>query len=152
MSITARQVSIIQSSFAKVEPIAEQAAEIFYNKLFEYDPSLRRLFKADMKDQGQKLMAVLKVAVGSLNDLNGLVPTLQSIAKTHTKYGVKVDDYTPVGNALLYALSQGLGPAFTPELRQAWIDVYQVIADTMRQAAYPGFDPNTYKNRKRYNR
>ena len=152
MSMTARQISIIQSSFAKVEPIADQAAEIFYDKLFEYDPSLRSLFESNMKDQGQKLMTVLKVAVGSLNDLEGLVPTLQNLAKAHIKYGIEAEDYTPVGNALIYALQQGLGPAFTPELRKAWTDLYRLVATVMRQAAYPGFNPRTFKNKRHYNR
>lgn len=152
MAITARQISIIQDSFAKVKPIADQAAELFYNKLFEYDPAVRSLFQSDMKEQGRKLMSVLGVAVASLNDLNGLVPTLQKIAKQHVQYGVEVEDYTPVGNALLYALKQGLGPAFTPELRQAWVEVYQVVADTMRAAAYPSFNPKTFRNTRRYNK
>jgi len=152
MSITARQISLIQGSFAKVEHIADKAAEIFYNKLFEYDPSLRSLFKKDMKEQGRKLMSVLKIAVSSLNDLNALVPTLQSLAKNHVKYGVKPEDYTPVGNALLYTLKQGLGTAFTPELRQAWIDVYRLVANTMRESCYPGFNPNTFHNTRRYKR
>lgn len=152
MSITARQVSLIQGSFAKVGPIAEQAAEIFYNKLFAYDPSLRRMFKSDMKDQGRKLMSVLGVAVASLNDLNALVPTLQNLAKQHVNYGVKAEDYTPVGNALLHTLKQGLGPAFTPEVRQAWVDVYRLIANTMREAAYPDFNPSTFRNTRQYRR
>lgn len=150
MSITARQISLVQGSFAKVEPIAEQAAEIFYDKLFKYDPSLKGLFKNDMKEQGRKLMSVLTVAVKSLNDLEGLVPTLQNMAKTHVGYGVKAEDYTPVGNALLFALETGLGPAFTSEVKQAWIDVYQLVADTMREAAYPGFNPKTFKNTRHY--
>lgn len=152
MSITPRQVSLIQNSFAKVEPIADKAADIFYTKLFEYDPSLRRMFKIGMDEQGRKLMAVLKTAVGGLNDLNALVPVLQNLAKAHVPYGVKAEDYTPVGNALLYALKQGLGPAFTPEVRQAWVDLYRLVANTMREAAYPGFNAKTFRNTRRYNR
>jgi nitric oxide dioxygenase len=143
---------MVQNSFSKVEPIADTAAEIFYAKLFQYDPSLRRLFKHDMKEQGQKLMKVLKIAVSSLNNLDKLVPALHSLADRHVGYGVKVDDYTPVGNALLYALKQGLGPEFTPELRQAWINVYKIVADTMRSHSYPQFNPATYRNSKHYNR
>jgi nitric oxide dioxygenase len=139
MSITARQISLIQESFAKVEPIAETAAGIFYSKLFEYDPSLRNLFKGDLKDQGRKLMAVLKVAVGSLNRLDKLVPVLHQLADRHVGYGVKPEHYTPVGNALLHTLKQGLGDDFTPETRSAWVSVYQLVADTMRSHAHPGY-------------
>lgn len=152
MALTSRQITLVQNSFRKVEPIADTAAEIFYAKLFEYDPSLKRLFRHDMKEQGQKLMKVLKIAVTSLNNLEKLVPALHSLADRHVNYGVSVDDYTPVGNALLFALKKGLGSEFTPELRQAWITVYKIVADTMRSHSYPHFNPSTYRNMKHYYR
>lgn len=136
MSITATQIQLVQDSFAKVAPIADQAAEIFYNKLFEYDPSLRKLFKGDMSEQGRKLMATLGVAVKSLTDLNGLVPVLQKLAERHIDYGVKAEDYTPVGNALLFALKQGLGDDFTPDVRAAWVETFRLVSQTMKSHAY----------------
>lgn len=136
MSITARQISLVQNSFRKVEPIAEQAADIFYNKLFEYDPSLKSMFKGDLKDQGRKLMATLKVAVNGASDLNKLVPVLHQLADRHVGYGVKPKDYTPVGNALLFTLKTGLGEEFNPELREAWVDTFRLIATTMKDHAY----------------
>ena len=136
MSLTEEQIKLVQDSFTKVEPIAEAAAEIFYNKLFEYDPELKKLFKGDLKDQGKKLMTTLKIAVKSLSDLGSLVPVLENLARGHVKYGVKAEDYTPVGNALLFTLEKGLGDAFTPDLRQAWVDTYRIVAKTMKKAAY----------------
>jgi len=150
MAITQNQKQLVITSFKKVEPISEVAADIFYKKLFEYDPSLKVLFKSDIKSQGKKLMAALKLAVSSLNDLDALVPVLQKMAIKHVEYGVKVEDYTAVGNALLYALSQGLGEGFTKELRAAWADTYKVMATVMRQAAYPTYNPDTYTNHKHY--
>lgn len=152
MSLTPQQITLIQASFSKVEPIADQAAEIFYSKLFEYDPSLKPLFKSNMKDQGRKLMSTLKVAVSSLTDLDKLVPVLQGLAVKHVDYGVKVEDYTPVGNALLNTLQAGLGSDFDQKTRQAWTTGYQTIADVMRSAAYPGFSPGSYRNTKIYNK
>lgn len=137
MAITPRQIQLIQQSFAKVEPISDKAAEIFYNKLFEYEPSVRPMFKSNMQNQGRKLMSTLKVAVKALDDLDGLVPVLQKMAVKHVEYGVRAEHYTPVGNALLYALKVGLGEDWTPELRQAWVEVYRLIAKTMKDAAYP---------------
>ena len=152
MSISSHQKRLVQESFLLVEPIADKAAEIFYSKLFEFDPSLKQLFSGNMQDQGKKLMATLKIAVKSLDNIDGLIPVIQNLAKKHIAYGVKVEDYTPVGNALLYTLKTGLGDAFTPELRQAWIEVYMTLANVMRAAAYPEFNPNTYRNRKHYNK
>jgi len=150
MAITPQQKLLVQESFTKVEPIADQAAELFYGKLFEYDPSLKKLFKGDMKEQGQKLMATLKIAVKSLDDIESLIPVLQNLAIKHIDYGVSADDYTPVGNALIFALKTGLGSGFTPDLRAAWVEVYSTIATVMRQHAYPDFDPDNYHNSKHY--
>lgn len=152
MAITEQQKELVQASFGKVELIADQAAEIFYKKLFEYDPSLRPLFKTDMEDQGKKLMNTLKIAVKSLDDIDKLIPVIENLATKHLEYGVSVEDYTPVGNALIYTLKTGLGDEFTPELKQAWIEVYTTLANVMRSAAYIDFEPETYKNTKLYNR
>ena len=112
MSLTPTQKQLVQVSFQKVVPIAATAADIFYAKLFEYDPSLKPLFKGDMTTQGDMLMTTLGVAVKGLDNLDTLVPVLEGIATKHLEYGVKIDDYTPVGNALLYALSVGLEDDF----------------------------------------
>ncbi len=151
MAITERQKQLVRDSFKKVEPISDVAAGIFYDTLFSYDPSLKSLFKGDMTSQGKKLMAALKLAVGTLDNLDALVPVLQKMAIKHLEYGVKVEDYTPVGNALIKTLETGLSDAFTPELRVAWSTVYKVMATVMREAAYPNYDANTFKNTKRYN-
>ena len=152
MALSQHQLVLIQQSFKKVAPIADQAAEIFYAKLFSYDPSLKRLFKGDMKSQGKKLMATLGTAVAALNNLDKLVPVLENLAIKHLDYGVKIDDYTPVGNALLCTLKQGLGDAFTAETREAWVTLFKLVADVMRSAAYPQYNNKTYVNRKVYNK
>jgi hemoglobin-like flavoprotein len=136
MSITARQKQLVQESFARVEPIAEQAAEIFYQTLFEFDPSLRHLFKNDIKSQGKKLMMTLKVAVKGLDNLEGLVPVLHQLAERHVDYGVKAEHFTPVGNALLYTLKVGLGEHWNPEVRKAWVDTFRLVATVMKQHSF----------------
>ena len=132
MALTAREVELIQSSFAKVEPIEDTAAAIFYKTLFQYDPNLKPLFKGDMKQQGRKLMTTLKLAVAGLDDLSALVPVLEQLAERHVGYGVRPGDYTTVGNALLSTLAEGLGDEFTPETRAAWVAVFRVISSTMK--------------------
>ena len=103
------QINLVQTSFAKVVPISETAAELFYGRLFEIAPEVRPLFKGDMKDRGKKLMATLNVAVQSLTDLPKLVPVLEKLAIGHVPYGVKAEHYDKVGAALLWTLEQGLG-------------------------------------------
>ena len=133
--MTPKQVELVQTSFAKVVPIADVAAEIFYNRLFEIDPSLRSMFRSDMKQQGKKLMDSLKMVVGNLRNLDRIVPGVQAMAVRHVSYGVKDDHYAIVGTALLDTLQAGLGDAFTEEVREAWFKAYTILADTMKAAA-----------------
>ena len=136
MPITTRQKQLVQESFAKVVPIAGVAGDIFYKTLFEYAPEVKPLFKSDIKDQGRKLVTTLAVAIKDLDDLDKLVPVLQKLAEKHVDYGVKAEHFTPVGNALLSTLKQGLGDDFTPEVRQAWVEVFRVVANTMKAHSF----------------
>ncbi len=121
----------VQSTWKIVEGIARQAAALFYANLFEADHTLKALFKGDMEAQGVKLMQMIGAAVGKLNDLESLVPILQSLAKRHITYGVQAAHYDTVGGALLKTLEQGLGLAFTPQVRASWTEVYGVLASVM---------------------
>jgi hemoglobin-like flavoprotein len=127
-------VNHVQQSWAKVVPIAPEAAALFYNNLFTADPSLKPLFKGDMNEQGKKLMQMIGAAVGKLGDLDTLVPILQGLGKRHGTYGVVPAHYGTVGSALLMTLSQGLGSAFTPAVKEAWTEVYGVMAKVMIEA------------------
>jgi hemoglobin-like flavoprotein len=133
--MTPEEVSLVQESWKKVVPIKEAAAELFYGKLFELDPNLRGLFKGDMNEQGRKLMAMIGAAINGLARLDELVPTVQNLGRRHATYGVKASDYNTVANALLWTLEKGLGPAFTPPIRTAWVKAYGVLAETMQAAA-----------------
>lgn len=129
-------VQLVQSSFAKVAPISETAAEIFYGKLFEKNPNLKPLFKGDMKEQGKKLMSMIGTAVGALTKPDVLIPVVQKLGKDHAGYGVTAEMYDTVGEALLETLATGLGDDFTPETESAWTEVYVLLATTMKEAAY----------------
>jgi len=133
--MTPEQKELVQNSFAKVAPIAEQAAEMFYGRLFELDPALKPLFKGDMSEQGRKLMSTLGIAVGSLDNLDGLIPVLQNLGRGHVAYGVKDEHYDTVGAALLWTLEQGLGDGFTPDVKDAWAEVYTIVSTVMKEAA-----------------
>jgi len=133
--MTPEQKQLVQMSWRQVEPIAPLAADIFYNTLFEMDPGLRPLFKGDIAEQGRKLMTMIGAAVGMLDRLDDLVPVVQRLGERHATYGVTVADYSTVAAALLKTLETGLGPAFTPEVKAAWVAVYGVLSQTMIDAA-----------------
>jgi hemoglobin-like flavoprotein len=132
---TAEQIALVQSTFEKVVPIAETAAELFYGKLFELDPSVKPLFKGDMGEQGKKLMSMIGTAVKGLNDLDKLVPAVEALGVRHAGYGVVDKHYGTVAEALLWALEQGLGDTFTAEVKAAWTEIYGLLATVMKGAA-----------------
>jgi hemoglobin-like flavoprotein len=134
--MTPDQIKAIQDSFAKVAPISEQAATLFYERLFEIAPDVKPLFHRDMKEQGRKLMAALAVVVNGLRNLESVLPAASALAKRHVDYGVKAADYAPVGAALLWTLEKGLGAQWTPELAAAWGSAYTILSEYMIGEAY----------------
>jgi hemoglobin-like flavoprotein len=134
--MTPDQVNAIQESFKKVAPISEQAAALFYGRLFEIAPDVKPLFRGDMTEQGRKLMATLGVVVNGLSNLETVLPAASALAKRHVDYGVKAADYAPVGAALLWTLEQGLGKDWTPNLAAAWGAAYTLLSDYMVGEAY----------------
>lgn len=133
--LTQAQIVLVQNSFAVVAPIADDAAALFYRRLFEIDPTLKAMFKGDMAEQRRKLMQMLSAAVKGLNHIERLIPVVEDLGRRHANYGVEEHHYDTVGNALLWTLEKGLGDAFTPDVRAAWATVYGLLASTMARAA-----------------
>jgi hemoglobin-like flavoprotein len=133
--LTLTQKTLVQESFATIAPIADDAAVLFYRRLFEIDPSLQGMFRGDMAEQRKKLMQMLTAAVKGLDRLDQLVPIVQELGRRHAAYGVLDAHYDTVGGALLWTLEMGLGAGFTPETREAWVTVYGLLATTMKEAA-----------------
>jgi hemoglobin-like flavoprotein len=130
------QIALVQDSFAKVAPIAEQAAVLFYDRLFEIEPSVKPMFHGDMAEQRRKLMAALGVVVTGLTRLETVLPAASALAKKHVAYGVKAEHYPVVGTALLWTLEKGLGERWNPELADAWTAAYGMLSGYMISEAY----------------
>jgi hemoglobin-like flavoprotein len=133
--VTNEQVLLVQQTFAKVAPIADQAAALFYKRLFELDPSARALFKIEMTEQGRKLMQMIGIAVAGLSKPETIRQAVADLGVRHVSYGVTDAQYDTVGAALLWTLGQGLGPAFTTDVEAAWTEAYTLLATIMKQAA-----------------
>jgi len=134
--MTPEQVQLVQDSFRQVVPIKEKAAELFYARLFETDPTAAPLFaNSSMAEQGTKLMTALAFVVNALKRPEEVVPVAQAMAKRHVGYGVSDAQYDTVGAALLWTLGQGLGAAFTPDVRDAWTAAYGLLSGVMLEAA-----------------
>ncbi len=133
--MTPRQTTLVQESFEQLAPISRAAAYLFYERLFELDPSVRPLFVGDIHEQGRKLMQIIAVAVNGLDQFEPLRPAIEELGRSHVAYGVVSEHYAAVGVALLWTLERCLGEQFTAEVRAAWIEAYDILASTMQNAA-----------------
>ncbi len=137
--MTPDQIALVRATWQQVVPIADTAARLFYERLFEIEPGLRPLFAhSDMAQQRQKLMQTLAVAVAALDRLETLRPALEALGRRHVGYGVEDHHYALVGAALLRTLEQGLGDGYTSAVQEAWSTAYATLAAIMREAAAPG--------------
>ena len=134
--MTPDQVKLVQDSFAKVVPISETAAVLFYDRLFEIAPAVKAMFPADMTEQRRKLMMMLAAVVKGLDDLPSILPAASALATRHVSYGAKAEHYPVVGSALLWTLEKGLGDAWTRELAEAWTAAYGTLSGYMIGEGY----------------
>lgn len=131
-------IALVTESWAtvsKIEPAI--VAGMFYDRLFSTHPEVRVLFKGDMQLQGHKLMSMLQLLVNGLNDLplEDVRPIVAQLGRDHVHYGAKMAHYEAVGDALIWTLAQGLGSEFTPEVKAAWLELYVLLANVMKEAA-----------------
>jgi|GEM_PF-455542 len=133
--LTAEEVRLVQETFRKVDPFAPLVADLFYRRLFEIAPQMQRLFPADLTDQKAKLMAMLAIIVANLDQLEEIVPALRDLGRRHVAYGVGMEDYEPVRQALMWTLEQGLRQDFTPAARSAWEATFRAFTTQMMAGA-----------------
>ena len=134
--MTPDQVKLVQSSFSRIAPISQQAAVMFYDRLFEIAPQVKSMFPADMTGQRNKLMAMLTAVVNGLGNLETILPAASALARRHVSYGAKAEHYPVVGAALLWTLEKGLGDGWTPEVADAWTTVYATLSGYMISEGY----------------
>ena len=133
--MTPEQKRLVRDTWRQVAPVADGAAGMFYHRLFEIDPTTRKLFRAtEMVAQRKKLVQTLAFAIGGLDNLDALVSKVEDLGRRHAGYGVTDAQYDSAGAALLWTLEQGLGHAWTPAVAAAWTEVYQLLSGIMRNA------------------
>ena len=134
--MTPDQVKLVQQSFAKLAPIADKAAVMFYDRLFEVAPHVKAMFPADLTEQRMKLMATLSAVVNGLGTLESVLPAASALARRHVSYGAKAEHYPVVGGALLWTLEKGLADGWTTEVADAWTAAYGMLSGFMISEAY----------------
>jgi hemoglobin-like flavoprotein len=119
-NMTAQHIVLIQSSWQTIQPLAQQAGELFYRKLFASEPLLKHLFKSDLKEQACKFTLMLNHIVANLERPEAMAKDIHKLGQRHNTYGAQPEHYAVVGECLLITIADGLGDAWTPELKEAW--------------------------------
>ena len=133
--LDARDISRVKESFEYLLPLQEDAAEAFYDSLFEQYPEVRGLFPTEMQEQTGKLWSLMVTAVEGLDKFDQLIPTLRDLGQRHVTYGVVPDHYPIVANVLIETTAFAMGPEFTPAHKGSWEKVLGMIADEMLAGA-----------------
>ncbi len=127
---------LVRDSWATVVSMGPKVTKRFYTNLFSLDPKLKSLFLSDMEGQENKLLRMIDVVIGELDDPHRLIPVLQQLGCRHVAYGVESAHYETVGASLFLTLTQSLGEDYTDPVRDAWTGVYAWMAEVMKEAAY----------------
>lgn len=132
-AITPHQTQLVQESLTALAPRAEELAHVFYSRLFEERPHLRALFPPNLEEQKKKLIKMLVLLVNKIEKIEEISPEIYELGRRHHSYDVTPQHYVYVGDALIWALHRILGSSFTPELRDAWLAVYRMVAQVMQE-------------------
>jgi hemoglobin-like flavoprotein len=135
LPISAEAIDNVQRTFAIVAPERARAGRLFYERLFEIEPSLKPLFPGDTKDQGERFFVMIKTGVDNLRNAERLLPVLEAVGGRHAGYGAEDWHYDIFAEALLWSLQQILGAEFRTEVEEAWTTVYGLLASTMMHAS-----------------
>ncbi len=107
----------------------------FYRRLFELAPEVRPMFTREMDLQARKSSDTLAWVISHLEHHDELCRELRELGARHAGYGVKIDQYAPVGSALIWMFQRTLGDRFTPEMEEAWLDFYAFASFEMERGS-----------------
>ena len=133
--MTPAQANLIRKSFDEMWPIRQGLAMQFYNRFFEIAPDAKRLFPSNMEKLYLILMDTIAAIVGALDNRALFESIIGHTALQHERFGVTLSQLTAFGDALIWSLEQQFGSAFTPELREAWIALYEELQTEMIKGA-----------------
>jgi hemoglobin-like flavoprotein len=144
LALTPRQLQLVQNSLPGIASRSADIATLFYDRLFSQHPELRGLFPENLAGQKKKLVAMLSFLVTNLHRINEIAPEIYELGRRHHSYDVSPDHYAYVGDALIWSLRRVLGLHFTPDLRDAWLAVYRMVAQVMQELGRAPRDQHTF--------
>jgi hemoglobin-like flavoprotein len=136
--MTPEQDELVRQSFDAIWSVRRQLADQFYYRFFELAPEAQGLFRGDMERQHLKLMDMIAAIVGTLDKRELFQSIISHSGRQHAQFGAKPSHFAAFGDALIWGLEQQFGVAFTPEMKEAWITLYDAVQSEMIRAGLLG--------------
>lgn len=128
----ALNVELLRDSFAMVVERRPDLTHRFYEILFDKYPQARPLFGRNSRNEQERMLAeALAAVLDHLDDAPWLAETLGALGAKHVDYGVTLEMYDWVGDALLSTLREVAAGDWSEELEQAWTEAYGAIVGLM---------------------
>lgn len=131
LDLTGRQKRLLRETVTTLAPASGEVALLFHRRLLELDPSLRRLLKGSFKTQARQFMGVLKLAILSLDDADGLQPALNLLGTRRRRQRMAAGHCLTFSRALMWTFEQSLQARFTREARAAWAPLLAEVSRIM---------------------
>jgi len=134
--MTAEEIKAIRKSFQLIAGKEQIVTLLFYNRLFQSNPGMRKLFPGEMEEQAKKLADVLKVLDTALDNLESLRPALRGLGLRHQhQYGVFEEHYAAFCQTLVNTLQETAGTRFDETMKEAWNTMLRNVSAEMRFGA-----------------
>ena len=129
--MTKEQIQLVKQSWEHIIPVRLLVGKLFYKRLFREAPELRHMFKSETTLQEGKLLDMLSHVVKNLDRLDVLSNEVTGLAKRHSGYGIKPQQYAIVRRCLMSVLEESLGEHWNEEVKYAWVLAYHTLSSIM---------------------
>ena len=131
-SFSPEEAAALKASFLRLIPKSDEFAESLYRHLFRLAPSVRALFAPSMDEQYYKVVRTLAVMVDAVDEPEVFERECRESGERHGRYGARPEHYPVLGQAIVAALRDTLGP--TPEEEALWLRLYGEASRLMIEA------------------
>lgn len=129
--LTEKTKAIIKSTTPLFSEKGEEITSRLYTLLFALHPEVRELFAQAPRGQPKILASAVMNYCNHIDDLPALEAEMDKIARRHVFRRVQAEHYSLMGKALIQAMQDVMGDVATPEVIEAWQEVYTSLAEIL---------------------
>lgn len=133
---TARTSSEVKTLYQQTNTKITVLYDIFYSLLEDQSPELKHVFRSSMQVRG-KVLVHISIGMRSMLSCDNMMDRIRALTQTHRRFGVKIEYYNAVGQALIRALEATSDEHWSAEVKDAWERLFShssviLIADQLK--------------------